>query len=427
MARWSRRDARLAEWETDLSRRRGRARRGSCSAPTTTSPRSAGWTRRAACSRPAPLPPTARGSRPSATGIGLLINGGSSRGNLLSGRSRGGILTVSRMEAEKRPTPAIGILANGVQRHPRTRPLRVRGHARVDCGAPGIRRDVRPRGHRGGVYPFLRGAMCVVVRDLIVYGVLTDMMRGRPAVYATFSSYDEVAHTTRASSGRTPRGAAEARPAVRPHRPCAPLRAAPLRDRRALRPRSDPGRDVQAAERLRARRARRALARGRNRQGGRRRRRTATRWSGHPRWARRTGRPEDARREALEAGRLRSARRRPRLREPRADLVDGGAPQAYPRGDRGAPPAPDSGAARTRTSAGSVRSSERGPVALGPSRRPLPHDGRHFRGRGSLAPFSPKKCASPSPAARTGSPTWPTSWSAASTTPISRRAARSRS
>ena len=40
----------------------------------------------------------------------------------------------------------------------------------------------------------MRGAMCVIVRDLIVYGVLTDMMRGRPAVYATFSSYDEVAH-----------------------------------------------------------------------------------------------------------------------------------------------------------------------------------------------------------------------------------------
>jgi hypothetical protein len=34
----------------------------------------------------------------------------------------------------------------------------------------------------------------VIVRDLIVYGVLTDMMRARPAVYATFSSYDEVAH-----------------------------------------------------------------------------------------------------------------------------------------------------------------------------------------------------------------------------------------
>ena len=56
------------------------------------------------------------------------------------------------------------------------------------------RRDVRPRGHRGGIYPFMRAALCVVVRDLIVYGVLTDMMKGRPAVYATFSSYDEVAH-----------------------------------------------------------------------------------------------------------------------------------------------------------------------------------------------------------------------------------------
>jgi hypothetical protein len=40
----------------------------------------------------------------------------------------------------------------------------------------------------------MRAAMCVVVRDLIVYGVLTDMMKGRPAIYATFSSYDEVAH-----------------------------------------------------------------------------------------------------------------------------------------------------------------------------------------------------------------------------------------
>jgi hypothetical protein len=40
----------------------------------------------------------------------------------------------------------------------------------------------------------MRAAMCVVVRDLIVYGVLSDMLKGRPAIYATFSSYDEVAH-----------------------------------------------------------------------------------------------------------------------------------------------------------------------------------------------------------------------------------------
>jgi len=62
------------------------------------------------------------------------------------------------------------------------------------AAARSARRDVRPRGHRGVVYAFMRAAMCVIVRDLIVFGVLQDMMRGRPAVYATFSSYDEVAH-----------------------------------------------------------------------------------------------------------------------------------------------------------------------------------------------------------------------------------------
>jgi hypothetical protein len=56
------------------------------------------------------------------------------------------------------------------------------------------RRDVHPRGHRGGSYPLIRAGMCVFVRDLIVFSVLQDMLRGVPAVYATFSSYDEVAH-----------------------------------------------------------------------------------------------------------------------------------------------------------------------------------------------------------------------------------------
>jgi hypothetical protein len=59
------------------------------------------------------------------------------------------------------------------------------------AGDPPRRAAARPR---GGIYPLMRAAMCVFVRDLIVSGVLTDMMRGRPAVYATFSSYDEVAH-----------------------------------------------------------------------------------------------------------------------------------------------------------------------------------------------------------------------------------------
>jgi hypothetical protein len=61
----------------------------------------------------------------------------------------------------------------------------------VDGGAA---RDPQGRaraGTVGGIYPLMTGALRVFVRDLIVSGVLTDMMRGRPAVNATFSSYDE--------------------------------------------------------------------------------------------------------------------------------------------------------------------------------------------------------------------------------------------
>ena len=130
-----------------------------------------------------------------ATGIGLLVDGGASRGNLLSGEADDVILTVSRMEAEKRSNPGYrAFLANG-DNVTRTLVLFIwEVVLEWMAAARAIRRDVRPRGHRGGIYPLMRGALCVFVRDLIVSGVLTDMMRGRPAVYATFSSYDEVAH-----------------------------------------------------------------------------------------------------------------------------------------------------------------------------------------------------------------------------------------
>ena len=129
------------------------------------------------------------------------------------------------------------------------------------AAARAARRDVRPRGHRGGIYPFLRAAMCVIVRDLIVYGVLTDMMRGPAGRLRDLLELRRGRPPLRARARRHAGGAAQARPAVRPDRARAPLRAAPVRDRRALRPRPDAGRDLQAAQRLRPRRAGRALAR----------------------------------------------------------------------------------------------------------------------------------------------------------------------
>ena len=117
----------------------------------------------------------------------------------------------------------------------------------------------------------MRAAMCVVVRDLIVQSVLTDMMAGRPAVYATFSSYDEVAHHSGLERADTLEALRKLDHQFGRIARARRVRAAPLRDRRPLRPRPDAGRDVQAAQRLRPRRPRHALARG----GGRHRRSSA--------------------------------------------------------------------------------------------------------------------------------------------------------
>ena len=106
----------------------------------------------------------------------------------------------------------------------------------------------------------MRAAMCVVVRDLIVYGVLSDMLKGRPAIYATFSSYDEVAHHSgleRADTLEALRKLDQQFGRIDRARRYSP---ASVRDRRPLGSRPDAGRDLQAAQRLLARRPGRALA-----------------------------------------------------------------------------------------------------------------------------------------------------------------------
>jgi len=197
MARWiAERGYRLTEWEPDLSSQTGASQAGILLGSNRDIP-AFRWVEKetgevVSCSAPDDC---AAIERRVASGIGLLADGGASRGNLLSGEADEAILTVSRIAAEKRANPGYrAFLANGFNV---TRSLVLFGWEVVlewTAALRAARRDIRPRGHRGGIYPFLRAAICVVVRDLIVYGVLTDMMRGRPAIYATFSSYDEVAH-----------------------------------------------------------------------------------------------------------------------------------------------------------------------------------------------------------------------------------------
>jgi uncharacterized membrane protein YvlD (DUF360 family) len=187
---------RLDEWETDLSSQTGASQAGILLGSNEDVP-AFRWVekdtgRLVACSSPHDC---ALIEGRLASGRGLLIDGGASRGNLFSGEADAAILTASRISAERRANPGYrSFLANGFNV---TRLLVLFFWEVIIewvAAAQQRRRDVRPRGRRGGRYPFMRAAMCVGVRDLIVFAVLTDMMRGRPVVYATFSSYDEVAH-----------------------------------------------------------------------------------------------------------------------------------------------------------------------------------------------------------------------------------------
>ncbi len=197
MARWLQEGThRLIEWEPDLSSQTGASQAGILLGSNEDVP-AFRWVEKETgtlmtCSSPADC---AEIEKRHSSGRGLLADGGASRGNLFSGDAEEMILTVSRMEAEKRANPGYrAFFANGFNV---TRELILFFWEVIIERVAALqqrRRDIQPRGHRGGRYPLLRAALCVGVRDLIVFGVLTDMFRGRPAVYATFSSYDEVAH-----------------------------------------------------------------------------------------------------------------------------------------------------------------------------------------------------------------------------------------
>jgi uncharacterized membrane protein YvlD (DUF360 family) len=196
MARWLADGThRFLEWEPDLSSQTGASQAGILLGSNEDIPAFRWVEKERGVMMTCSAPPDCAEIERRHAGNGLLRDGGASRGNLLSGEADHVILTVSRIEAEKGANPGYrAFFANG---HNATRALVLFFWEVIlewVASLRAIRRDVRPRGHRGGIYPFMRGAMCVIVRDLIVFGVLTDMMKGRPAIYATFSSYDEVAH-----------------------------------------------------------------------------------------------------------------------------------------------------------------------------------------------------------------------------------------
>src|SRR5688500_9341153 len=116
MARWLAGGShRLLEWETDLSSQTGASQAGILLGDNDDIP-AFRWVDKVTgklvvCSSPSDCEAIERAH---SSGTGLLANGGTSRGNLLSGEADDAILTVSRLAAEKRANPGYrAFLANG--------------------------------------------------------------------------------------------------------------------------------------------------------------------------------------------------------------------------------------------------------------------------------------------------------------------------
>ena len=145
----------LAEWETDLSSQTGASQAGILLGSNHDIP-AFRWVEKETgrvmtCSKPDDC---AEIEHRLATGIGLLTNGGASRGNLLSGEADEVILTVSRISAEKSANPGYrAFFANGYNV---TRSLVLFGWEvvlEILASNRAARRDVQPRGHRGASTP----------------------------------------------------------------------------------------------------------------------------------------------------------------------------------------------------------------------------------------------------------------------------------
>jgi len=129
-------------------------------------------------------------------GNGLLVDGGVSRSNVFSGDSDDAMFTFSTvLEKEHRGHSSVTYILADPYMVNRIIVLSVAEIVReIAARRRARRRGVHPQGHRGGIYPLLRAATTVGIRDLTVYTLIGDIYRGVPAAYVDFVGYDEVAH-----------------------------------------------------------------------------------------------------------------------------------------------------------------------------------------------------------------------------------------
>jgi uncharacterized membrane protein YvlD (DUF360 family) len=128
-------------------------------------------------------------------GGGLLAAGGASRGNMFSGDAPRCSATMSVIR-DRRRSSTKEYYAYFADPYGFTRTIALYLWDVLLELRAAQRQNRRGEEHvnRGGLYPLMRGAITVIMRDLNVATLMGDIVEGVPVAYSTFVGYDEVAH-----------------------------------------------------------------------------------------------------------------------------------------------------------------------------------------------------------------------------------------
>jgi uncharacterized membrane protein YvlD (DUF360 family) len=200
LARWIRSGShRVVEWECDLSSQTGASQAGILLGDNADMPAFRWYDKQTGrvvtTNRPQDA---AEIERLRSDGTGLLVDGGVSRANVFSGDSTDSMFTFStvvvRSPTQNR-TNALTYVFSDPYFFSRLLVLGIAdiGHE-IRARRRARRRRVEPRLERTGTYPLLRAATTVLLRDLTVATLMSDVYRGVPVGYVDFVGYDEVAH-----------------------------------------------------------------------------------------------------------------------------------------------------------------------------------------------------------------------------------------
>jgi len=197
LARWLEQGShRVLGWECDLSSQTGASQAGLLLGSNTDMPAFRWYEKETARTLVSNHPPdAAEMERRHSSGGGLLGAGGTSRGNMFSGDAPRCLATMSMISDRKRSRSAdyFAYFADPYG-FIRTIALSLADILEERLAARRQRRGGAEHVKRGGIYPLVRAAIAVVMRDVTVATLMADIVEGVPVSYATFVGYDEVAH-----------------------------------------------------------------------------------------------------------------------------------------------------------------------------------------------------------------------------------------